>query len=391
MVEYLTAAVPAWIRNQTIEKGGNIVPTLPIPFVDLKAQYHSMKEEIDAAIRNVIQDTAFIGGKYLEAFEQHFARFIGVKHCIGVANGTDALAIALRALDIQEGDEVITAANSYVATAEAITMTGARVVFVDCHENTYNIDVTQIENVITKKTKAIIPVHLYGQPADNAIVDIARRHDLFLLEDAAQAHGAQYKQKRIGTFGDCAGFSFYPGKNLGAYGDAGAVVTNNDDLARYMRMYRNHGGIQKYEHRIPGTNSRLDGLQAAILDTKLPYIEKWNDRRRAVAAMYDEKLRDVVETPGILPDVKHVYHLYVIRVKNRDKVRQLLAEQGIATGIHYPVPIPFLESYGFLHHTPADFPVAYAYKDELLSLPMHGDMTDEQVEYVVEHLKRSLG
>jgi dTDP-4-amino-4,6-dideoxygalactose transaminase len=360
---------------------------MTIPFVDLQAQYRSIKQDIDAAIQSVIQDAAFIEGKYLEAFEHHFARYIGVSHCIGVANGTDALLMALKALGVRAGDEVITAANSYIATAEAITNTGASVMFVDCHTSTYNINVQRIEEAITKKTKAIIPVHLYGQPAEmDAILNIARRYQLFVVEDAAQAHGAQYKGQTVGTFGDCACFSFYPGKNLGAYGDGGAVVTNNDVLARYIRMHRNHGGIKKYEHQLPGTNSRLDGLQAAILDVKLHYLDQWNERRRKVAAMYTQTLQDVGIMPTILPEVNPVYHLYVIRVKHRDRIRKILAEKGIATGIHYPTPIPFLQAYAFLGHAPDDFPVAYSYKDELLSLPIYSDMTDEQVEYVIESL-----
>jgi len=361
---------------------------MKIPFVNLKAQYFSIKEEIDHAIFKVIQDSAFIGGKYAKAFEQNFANYIGVKHCIGVGNGTDALYIALKALGISEGDEVITAANSFIATSEAITMTGAKVIFVDSNKDTYNIDVDKIEEVITLKTKAVMPVYLYGQPCDiDKILEIAKKNNLFVLEDCAQAHGAEYKGRRVGTFGDFGCFSFFPGKNLGAYGDAGAIVTNDDDLARKARMFANHGRIEKYNHEFEGTNSRLDGLQAAILDVKLKYLDTWIERRRAIAKMYDAALKDIVITPSVLPNVKHVYHLYVIRIKNRDKVREPLADKGIATGIHYPIPLPFLKAYSYLGHKPADFPVAYSMKDEILSLPIHGDMTDEQVEYVIASLK----
>jgi dTDP-4-amino-4,6-dideoxygalactose transaminase len=361
---------------------------MKIPFVDLKAQYLAIKDEIDQAISNVIQDSAFIGGKYAKAFEQNFADYVGVKNCVGVGNGTDALYIALKALGVSEGDEIITAANTFIATSEAITMTGAKVVLVDCDEESYNIDVDRLEEAITDKTKAIIPVHLYGQPADmNEIKDVAKKHNLYVVEDAAQAHGAEYKNQRIGTIGDMACFSFFPGKNLGAYGDAGAIVTSNDELARKARMFANHGRIEKYNHEFEGLNSRLDGLQAAILDVKLKHLDKWIKRRRAIAKKYDAGLKDIVITPSVLPGVKHVYHLYVIRIKNRGRVKELLAEKGIATGVHYPIPLPFLKAYSYLGHKPEDFPVAYSMKDEILSLPIHGDMTDDQVEYVIANLK----
>jgi len=361
---------------------------MKIPFVDLKAQYYSIKKEIDRAISDVIEASAFIGGKYAKAFEKNFANYIGVKNCIGVGNGTDALHIALKALGISEGDEVLTTANSFIATSEAITLSGAKVVFVDCNKDSYNINADKVEAAITPNTKAIIPVHLYGQPADmDKIMDVADKHDLYVIEDAAQGHGAEYKGRRIGRIGDLACFSFFPGKNLGAYGDAGAVVTNNDELAKKARMFANHGRMEKYNHEFEGMNSRLDGLQAAILDVKLKYLDKWIERRRAIAKMYDTGLKDVVITSSALPEVRHVYHLYVIRIRNRERVKELLAEKGIATGIHYPVPLPFLKAYSYLGHKPADFPVAYSIKDEILSLPIYGDMTDEQVEYVIASLK----
>lgn len=360
---------------------------MKIPFVDLKAQYENIKKEIDEAISGVILDSAFIGGKYLKSFERNFQNYIGVKHCIGVGNGTDALFIALKALGIGKGNEVITAANSFIATSEAVTMTGARVVFVDCDKETYNIDVKKIEGVITERTRAIIPVHLYGQPADmDGIMGVAKKHNLFVIEDAAQAHGAMYRGRRVGTLGDSACFSFFPGKNLGAYGDAGAVVTNNDELALKIRMYANHGRVEKYNHEFEGINSRLDGLQAALLDVKLKHLEEWTERRIAIAKKYDEGLRSVAVTPFIMQAVRHVYHLYVIQVKQRDRIRELLSEKGISTGIHYPIPLPFLKAYDYLGHKPADFPVSYALKDDILSLPIYGDMSDKQVEYVIDHL-----
>lgn len=362
-----------------------------IPFIDLIGQYESIKEEIDKAISCVIQDSAFIRGKYLESFERNFASYIGVRHCTGVASGTDALFVALKVLGISGGDEVITAANSFIATSEAITMTGAKVVFVDCYQDTFNIDAQMIERFITERTKAIIPVHLYGQPAEmDKVLEIAKKYNLYIIEDAAQAHGAEYKGRKIGTISDCACFSFFPGKNLGAYGDGGAIVTNNDELAEKARMFSNHGRKGKYDHEFEGINSRLDGLQAAILDVKLKHLEKWIERRRVIAKMYNEGLKNNVIVPSLLPDVRHVYHLYVIRTKNRDKVRSVLSDKvGISTGIHYPTPLPFLKAYTYLEHKPSDFPVAYSLKDELLSLPIHGDMTDEQVEYVIRNLKES--
>jgi dTDP-4-amino-4,6-dideoxygalactose transaminase len=364
---------------------------MKVQFVDLKRQYDYIQAEIDQAISNVIQDSAYIGGKYLKSFEQNFADYVGVRHCKGVGNGTDALFVALKSLGISRGDEVITVANSFIATSEAITMTGAKVVFVDCDEVTYNIDVRRIEKSITDKTKAIIPVHLYGQPADmDGIAEIAKKHNLYVIEDAAQAHGAKYKSRNIGSIGNCACFSFFPGKNLGAYGDAGAIVTDNDELAKKICMFPNHGRKEKYNHEFEGINSRLDGLQASILGTKLKYIEKWTERRRSIAKRYDEELNDIVVTPVVRPDVRHVYHLYVIRIKNRDEARKILSEKGIATGVHYPIPLPFLKAYSYLGHKPADFPVADSLKDDILSLPIHGDMPDEEVEYVIEQLKESI-
>lgn len=364
---------------------------MKIPLVDLYAQYVSIKDEVDAAIQNVIKDTAFIGGKYHKLFEENFAAYCGVKHCVGVGNGTDALFISLKALGIGHGDEVITVANSFIATSEVITMAGAKVVFVDCDERTYNIDVQKIEKAVTGKTKAIIPVHLYGQPADmDAISEIAKKHNLAVVEDSAQAHGALYKGRKIGGLGSMSCFSFFPGKNLGAYGDGGAIVTNSDEIERKARMFANHGRTEKYNHEFEGVNSRLDGLQAAILDVKLKYLEQWTERRREIARAYDKGLKDVVVTPYVAADVRHVYHLYVVRLKEREKVQKRLSEKGVFTGIHYPIPLPFLKAYAYLGHTPDDFPVSNMLKDEILSLPIHGSMTDEHVEYVIAQVKEAL-
>jgi dTDP-4-amino-4,6-dideoxygalactose transaminase len=364
---------------------------MKVPFVDLKTQYFSIKEEIDQAVSDVIQKSAFIGGETVRSFEQNFSSYIGVRGCIGVGNGTDALGIALKSLGISEGDEVITAANTFIATSEAVTQLGATVRFIDCDKDTYNIDVSKIEEAISRNTKTIIPVHLYGQPADmDRIGEIALEYGLYVIEDAAQAHGAAFKNKKVGTFGQVACFSFYPGKNLGAYGDAGAVVTNDGDLEKKMRMLANHGRMEKYDHEFEGVNSRLDGMQAAILDVKLKYLEKWTERRREVAQRYEEALQDVIFTPKVHPMASHVYHLYVVRVKNRDRVQDFLSERGISTGIHYPVPLPFLKAYRYLDCKPSDFPVAYSYKDEILSLPMHGDLTDDQVDYVIEVVRKAV-
>lgn len=365
--------------------------TSNIDFVDLKAQYENISSEIDAAIMEVITTASFIGGRFVKSFESNFTKYIGVRHCVGAGNGTDALFIALKALGIGPGDEVITAANSFIATSEAIALCGARAVFVDCDERTYNINVDDLEGAITGRTRAIIPVHLYGQPAEmQGLSEIAVRHGLYVVEDAAQAHGARYKGKAVGTFGDFACFSFFPGKNLGAYGDAGAIVTNDDGLALRARMYANHGRIDKYDHVFEGVNSRLDGLQAAILDVKLKHLEGWTRRRSEIAGIYDEGLADIVVTPSVLPGAEHVYHLYVIRVRNRDEVRRTLKEKGISTGVHYPLPLPFLKAYSHLGYKPDDFPVAYSLKDEILSLPIYADMTDSQVEHVIKELKNAV-
>lgn len=363
---------------------------MKIPFVDLKAQYDTIKGDIDQAISTVIKESAFIGGRYVTAFEHSFATYVGTEHCVGVGNGTDAIFIALKSLGITKGNAVITAANSFIATSEAVSMTGAKVVFVDCDKDTYTIDVDKIEKAITNKTKAIIPVHLYGQSADmEKILAIAKKYNLFVIEDAAQAHGATYKSRNVGIFGNCACFSFFPGKNLGAYGDGGAVVTNDTELANRIRMYANHGRMEKYNHEFEGINSRLDGIQAAILDIKLKHLENWITRRRAIAQKYSDELKDIVTIPTVKFE-RHVYHLYVIRAKNRDKLKEFLANSGISTGIHYPVPLPFLKAYSYLGYRPADFPVAYAFKDELLSLPIYSDMTDEQVDFVIEKVKNGI-
>jgi dTDP-4-amino-4,6-dideoxygalactose transaminase len=360
--------------------------TVSVPFVDLKAQYRAIKPEIDEAIAAVLSQTAFVGGPFVKEFEEAFARYCGVAHCVGVANGTDAIALALRALGIGPGDEVITAANSFIATSEAITIAGARVGFVDIDPRTYNIDVTKIEAKITPRTKAIVPVHLYGQPADmDPVRDIAQRHGLFVVGDAAQAHGSLYKGRPIATLADITCFSFYPGKNLGAYGDGGAVVTDNAEWAQKARMHANHGGLKKYEHQVEGINSRLDGLQAAILNVKLRHLEAWTEARRANAYRYNTLLKETnLVTPEELAQVRAVYHLYIVRVPGgrREALQASLKDVGVDTGIHYPTALPYLGAYRHLGHTERDFPEALKASGEILSLPMFAELTEEQVEHV---------
>ena len=362
-----------------------------IPFVDLKAQYQSIKPEIDAAIAAVISETAFVGGPHVKAFEDAFARYCGVSQCVGVANGTDALFIALRALGIGPGDEVITVANSFVATSEAIRMAGAQVVFVDSDPATMNIDVTKIEAKITPRTKAIIPVHLYGQPADMApIRALADTHGLRIVGDAAQAHGATYRGKPIAQLADITCFSFYPGKNLGAYGDAGALVTDNAEWAATARMFANHGRTKKYDHDFEGVNSRLDGLQAAVLSVKLKHLDNWSEGRRRNARLYNEALAGTsVVTPMEIDNCRAVYHLYVVRVPGggRDDLQRHLSECGVNTGIHYPIALPYLNAYRYLGHGPSDFPEALRASGEILSLPMFPELTGDQVSHVAAAVK----
>jgi len=364
-----------------------------VPFVDLKSQYLSIKDRLDSAIQSVIDETAFIGGKYLKNFETEFATYCESKYCVGVGNGTDALYIALRSLGIGHGDEVITVANSFIATPESITMTGAKVKFVDCDPETYNIDITKIESKITSKTKAILPVHLFGQPADMLqIQKMAKKYSLFIIEDAAQAHGAKINGIRVGNFSDIACFSFYPGKNLGAYGDGGAIITNDEELALKCRMIANHGRTQKYNHEFEAVNSRLDALQASILSAKLISLDEWNEKRRNCAQAYQERLShlDSVVLPQEVNDTRHVYHLYVIRVSNRDNVLQQLRDRGVNCGIHYPITLPNLDAYKYLGHQPDDFPNASKYSNEILSLPVFPDLSMTQIDYVCEQLKEIL-
>ena len=359
-----------------------------VPFVDLHAQYLSIKSEIDAAISEVIAESAFIRGPHVDRFEEAWAKTLGVKHCVSCANGTDALYIAMRVLGVKPGDEVVTTAHSWISTSETITQAGGRVVFCDTDNETFTIDPALIEAKITSATVGIIPVHLYGQPADmDPIMAIARKYNLWVIEDSAQAHTAKYKGQVVGTFGNAATFSFYPGKNLGAYGDAGCVVTNDDHLADWAAAFARHGG--KGEHVMEGICSRMDGIQAAILNVKLPHLPAWIQARRHVAVRYDELLREVgdVVTPKVTPDRDHVYHLYVIRTGNRDALRKHLTDAGVATVLNYPKALPFYPAYAYLGHNPSDFPVAYANQSRILSLPIYPEITDEIIEFVVDQIQ----
>lgn len=355
-----------------------------IPFVDLKRQYLSIKEEIDTAIFNVIDETAFIKGKYVERFEIAFAEKYGVKHCISTANGTDAIFIVLKMLGIDNGDEVITTAHSWISTSETISQAGAKPIFVDI-DDYYLIDTQKIEDKITSKTKAIIPVHLFGQACEmDKIAMIAKKHNLYIIEDCAQAHFAEYQGRKVGTFGIAATFSFYPGKNLGAYGDAGAIITNDDELSYKCRMYSNHGQIRKHNHLMEGINSRMDGLQAAVLNIKLKYIDEWNQKRLQIALTYSELLKKLpkIETPKIRENDSHIFHVYCCVTERRDELKLYLAENGIETNIHYPTMLPFLHAYKYLNHSSKDFPKAYSIQNKILSLPMFPELERAQISYI---------
>jgi dTDP-4-amino-4,6-dideoxygalactose transaminase len=365
---------------------------MKIPFVDLHAQYLSIKDEIDKAIAEVIAESAYIRGPHVDAFEDAWAKTLGVKRCVSCANGTDAIYIALRGLGLKRGDEVITSAHSWISTSETITQAGGQVVFCDTDEETFTIDPIEIERKITPATVGIVPVHLYGQAADmGAIMAIARKHNLWVIEDCAQAHLASYNGQLVGTFGSVATFSFYPGKNLGAYGDSGCLVTNDDQLADWMATFARHGG--KGDHIMEGINSRMDGLQAAILNAKLPHLPAWTAARRRVAACYNELLEDVgdVITPTIESDRDHVYHLYVIRTENRDALREHLSEAGISTVLNYPKALPFYPAYAYLSHVPKDFPAAYFNQSRILSLPIYPEMQEETITHVANTISHFWG
>jgi len=364
---------------------------MKVPFVDLYAQYQDIKKDIDSAIENTIRSSSYIGGPAVKEFEKAFAAWVGIDHVVACGNGTDSIEILLKAYGIGPGDEVIVPAISWISTSEAVGSVGATPVFVDIEEEYFAIDPTRIEAAITKNTKVIIPVHLYGHPADmRAIMAIAAKHKLVVIEDCAQSHGARIEGKAAGTFGHAASFSFYPGKNLGAYGDAGCMATNDPAIAEQVRMIAQHGQKGKHNHLIEGRNSRLDGLQAAILLAKLPHLNDWTERRIANAARYDKVLKGSnVCIPGTRSGSRHVFHLYVIRTANRAAVQANLEKAGIETAIHYPTPLPFLPCYSHYGHKPGDFPVATACQHTILSIPMFAELTEEQIAYVAASLTDS--
>ena len=361
---------------------------MSVPFVDLRAQYSLIKDEILAAVARVFDSGQFVLGKEVAAFEEEFAAYCGVRHGIAVNSGTSALHLALLAGGIGPGDEVITVPLTFVATAAAITYTGAKPVFIDVDPETYTIDPAHLEAAITPRTKAILPVHLYGNAADmHPICRLARRHSLLVIEDAAQAHGAEYKGRRCGSIGDLACFSFYPGKNLGAYGEGGIVTTDNPEFARTIRMLRDWGAEKKYEHALKGFNYRMEGVQGAILRVKLRYLEAWTEARRKHASAYTKALQGSgVQLPVTAPDARHVYHIYAVLSTQRRELMDTLATRGVQTGIHYPTPVHLLAAYSDLNYRPGDFPVAEKIAAQEVSLPMFPEMTRAQINEVSEAL-----
>ncbi len=365
-----------------------------VPFADLHAQYLTIKKELDAAIAGVIKTSAFIRGPFVDAFEKEFSAAVGAPHCVSCGNGTDALYIAMRALGVKPGDEVLTSAHSWIATSETITQAGGSVVFCDTDADTFTIDPARLEEKITPRTVGLIPVHLYGQPADmGAVMRIAAKRSLWVLEDCAQAHLARCGGRTAGTFGSAAAFSFYPGKNLGAMGDAGAILTADAALAERMAMLARHGGLVKGDHRIEGMNSRLDGLQAAVLSVKLKHLAAWTAARQRLAAVYDRELAGLagLELPVVASGREHVYHLYVVRHPRRDELKKFLAERGIETVINYPRALPFLPAYARLGAKPGDFPNAYRHQALVVSLPLFPEMTEAQQAFVIKSLKEFCG
>jgi dTDP-4-amino-4,6-dideoxygalactose transaminase len=372
------------IRNPKTE-----IRNLPVPFVDLKAQYQTIKPEIDAAIASVIENTNFILGPQVAAFEESFAEYVGSAFCVGVNSGTAALQLALMACGIGQGDEVILPSFTFFATAEAVSVLGAVPVFVDVDPLSYTITAAGIEKAITPRTRAIIPVHLYGQAADlDPIRALADKHNLYVIEDAAQAHGAEYKGRRVGGLGTAGCFSFYPSKNLGAYGEAGAIVTNDEDIARQLRLLRQHGQTSKYEHAIVGYNFRLEEIQAAILNVKLGHLDKWNNGRRECAAKYNQLLSDTdLVLPREMEYARHVYHVYAVQCDNRDEVQKRLAAKDIQSGVHYPIPVHLQPAYASLGYKAGDLPVTEHLSENVLSLPLYAEMTEAQQRAVADAIR----
>jgi len=384
----------AFEPDSSISNPQSAIRNVDVPFVDLKAQYQSIKNEIDGAVARVIESGSYILGPEVETFEKNFAEYVGARSCVGVNSGTAALQLALIAGGIGAGDEVVVPANTFFATAETVSAVGATPIFVDADPVSYTIEVAKIDAAITPKTRAIVPVHLYGQPADlDPIFEIAQRHKLIVIEDAAQAHGAEYKGRRVGALGHIGCFSFYPAKNLGACGEAGAIVTNDANIAHRLRMLRDHGSERKYHHEIVGYNFRLEAIQAAVLSVKLRHLDAWNDLRRQHAARYDDLLKDTgLILPRQMSYARHVYHLYVVQAGARDELQKKLAAAGVQTGIHYPIPIHLQPAYSSLCYRVGDFPETEKQARRVLSLPMFAELTDEQLEAVAAAINaRSAG
>jgi dTDP-4-amino-4,6-dideoxygalactose transaminase len=363
-----------------------------VPFVDLKCQYERIKGEILKEIGEVLDNTAYISGKKVHQFEEAFAQAHNARYCTAVSSGTDALHTALRAIGIKHGDEVIIPVNTFIATSAAVSQCGAKPVFVDNDSRTYNIDASRIEAAITERTRAIIPVHLYGQSAEmQPILEIAKIHNLSVIEDCSQAHLGEYKGKKIGTMGIIGTFSFYPGKNLGAYGEGGATITNSEELYNKMRRFRQHGSVTKYLHEFEGCNYRMEEIQAGVLNVKIKYLNEWTENRRKIADRYTESLSGMngeVVTPYCPDYIKHVYHLYIVRVKDRDGLQKYLAGKGIQTMLHYPMPLHKQQAYSYLNYKEGDFPVAEEQCTRILSLPMYPEMRMEQVDYVCDEIRK---
>ena len=361
-----------------------------VPFLDLKTQYQSIKNEVNPAIQGILENATFVLGKAVSDFESAFAAAHSVNHCVCVSSGTAGNHLVLWALGVGAGDEVIVPANTFIATAWGATLCGAKPVFVDCDAESYNIDPQKVEAAITPRTKAVVAVHLYGQAADmDALLVIARKHKLWLVEDCAQSHLAEYKKKKTGGLGVAASFSFYPGKNLGAYGEGGAVTTNDDHLATKFRMLRDHGTLQKYDHEIFAHNYRMEGIQGAVLGVKLNYLAGWTEQRRRVARKYGELLNGVgdIRLPKEMEYSKHVYHLYVIQTSRRSELQKYLAENGVGTGFHYPIPLHLQKCFATMGYKKGDFPVSERLSEWGLSLPMFAELSDDQVEYVANHIR----
>ncbi len=365
---------------------------MKVPFLDLRAQYRALKPEMGPAMESVLERGAFILGEEVRTFERRFAEYTGAAHVINCANGSDALEMALQALGIGPGDEVLVPAHTWLTTATAATHLGAEPIFVDSHPEFYTLDLADAARKITPRTKAIMPVHIFGQAAPmDDVLALARQHNLKVVEDCAQATGTTYRDRHVGTWGDIGCFSFYPGKNLGAYGDAGALLTHDEKLATYLRRLGNHGALKKYDNDIPGRNSRIDNLQAAVLNVKMNHLTEWIKLRRAAAARYDSLLtKHGITPPSVAPNCVHSYHVYAVRVQKRDRIHELLKTAEIETLVHYPTAVPFLGAYAYKKHTPEDFPVAFGHSNEMLSLPMFPEITSEQQEHVVTQLAEAV-